>query len=91
LKKKEEEEEEEEEKEKGRERKRKGGDSHSMCAGWTAYTATSSALSRTATRPISNPFARGTEMGSGEPTWIDWRPWVYLFSFRQHSSLSVLS
>jgi hypothetical protein len=49
-------------------------ETYSKCAGCVAYPATWSADSNTATRPISNPCARGTEMGSGGLAWREMRP-----------------
>ena len=51
-----------------------GGGTHSKCAGCDAYASTCAGDSRTATSPISNPLALGTEIGNGEFDLMERRP-----------------
>lgn len=49
-------------------------ETYSKWAGCTAYVAICSAVSKTATSPISKPWARGIEIGSGGPLCSDSSP-----------------
>lgn len=58
----------------GTNRQSGGGETHSKCAGCFAYASTCAGDSKTATSPISNPLALGTEIGNGEFDLMERRP-----------------